>query len=268
MAISRLTSKENSLIKTIKLVSSGARRAPAGLAAAEGIRVLGEVAACGCRIEASLISEDFGASGKEEALLQSWISQGVRICRASESLFRSVSDVRAPQGAIALVHLPERRIETVALGQNPLVVIACGVQDPGNLGTIIRAAAAAGATLVCTARNTVSPRNPKAVRASAGSVFRIPVVENAEISRVLSFCRSRSIQAFRTDVHEGMPYTLADLKSPCAIVLGNEGGGITDGGCSGLPAIRIPMVEAIESLNVAIAGAIIFFEALRQRSQS
>lgn len=267
MAISRLTSKENPLLKTIRLISSGSRRAPAGLVVAEGSRVLGELEACRCEIEAVLVSEDFGSSGKEEALLQSWLSRDVRICRTSRSIFRSVSHVRAPQGAIAIARFAERNLDSVLPGRNPLVVFACGIQDPGNLGTIIRAAAAAGVSLVCIGRETVSPRNPKTIRSSAGALFRIPIVENAEISRFLAYCKSHSIQAYRTDVRQGVPHTSADLKSPCAIVLGNEGGGIAGNSWADLPSIRIPMAEEVESLNVAMAAAIILFEALRQRTE-
>jgi TrmH family RNA methyltransferase len=226
--------------------------------------VLGEID--GRDLEAVLVSEDFGSAAKEETLLRNWLSKDVRVCRTSETIFRSVSDVRAPQGAIALVRLPERTLEEMPPDRNPLVVFACGVQDPGNLGTIVRASAAAGASLVCIGKETVSPWNPKAIRASAGTVFRIPIVDNAETARFLAFCESRSIQAYRTDVRQGMPHTRADLKSPCAVVLGNEGSGIAGNACTRLPAIRIPMARKIESLNVAMAGAIILFEALRQRT--
>jgi RNA methyltransferase, TrmH family len=265
MAISQLTSRENALFKTIRLISSGSRRAPAELVVAEGIRVLQEIEKCGCPIDAVLLSEGFGNSSKEEALLDGWLARNVRICRTSESLFRSVSDVRAPQGAIALVRFPERKLDAAAPGQNALVLFACGIQDPGNLGTIIRTAAAAGASLVCMGPKTVSPRNPKAIRASAGAIFRIPIVEHAEMSQFLDYCACHSIRAYRTDILQGLAYTHVDLRSPSAILLGNEGNGITNEECIELPAIRIPMAEDVESLNVAMAGAIILFEASRQR---
>ena len=268
MVISQLTSRENALFKTIRLISSGARGAPAELVVAEGIRVLQEIDKCGCLIDAVLITEGFGDSSKEEALLDGWLARNVRICRTSESLFRSVSDVRAPQGAIALVRFPECKLDGAAPpGRNALVLFAGGIQDPGNLGTIIRTAAAAGASLVCIGRKTVSPRNPKAIRASAGTIFRIPIVEHAEMSEFLDYCACHSIRAYRTDILHGLAYTQADLRSPCAILLGNEGSGITNGECIGLPAIRIPMAEDVESLNVAMAGAIILFEASRQRAK-
>ena len=233
---------------------------------AEGLRVLQEVDKCGCRIDAVLLSENFGASSEEKALLNGWLARNVRICRTSENLFRSVSDVRAPQGAVALVRFPERKLDAAPPGQNALVLFACGIQDPGNLGTIIRAAAAAGASLVCIGPKTVSPRNPKVIRASAGTIFRIPVVEHAAMSEFLDYCACHSIRAYRTDILHGLAYTQADLRLPSAILLGNEGSGITNEECSELPAIRIPMAEEVESLNVAMAGAIILFEASRQRT--
>lgn len=250
----------------MRLIASGARRAPAGFAVAEGMRVLGEICACGCEIDTVLISDGFGAAGKEEALLRQWQAKGVRICKTAETIFRSVSDVRAPQGAIALVRLPERKLEEMLPGPKPLVLFACGIQDPGNLGTLIRAAAAAGTSLVCTGRETVSPRNPKTIRASAGTVFRIPIVERVEFRDFLDYCGRYSIRAYRTDVRQGIPHTRADLISPCAILLGNEGSGLTGTEYAGLPAIHIPMAQNIESLNVAMAGTLVLFEALRQRT--
>ena len=267
MTISQLTSRENAFFKKIRLISSRSRRAPAELVVAEGIRVLQEIDQCGCPIDAVLLSEGFGNSAKERSLLDGWLARNVRIYRTSENLFRSVSDVRAPQGAIALVPFPERKLNAAAPGANALVLFACGIQDPGNLGTIIRTAAAAGASLVCIGPKTVSPRNPKAIRASAGTIFRIPIVEHAEMREFLDYCACHSIRAYRTDTLRGLAHTQADLLSPCAILLGNEGNGITNEDCIELPAIRIPMAENVESLNVAMAGAIILFEASRQRTK-
>lgn len=266
MAISRLTSRENALLKTIRLVSSGSHRAPEGLVVVEGSRVLDDVDACGCAVNAVLVSEGFGASKTEEALLRSWLSKNIRVCRTSEKIFQSVSDLRSPQGAIALVDIPERTLAETIPEQNPLVVFASGIQDPGNMGTIVRAAAAAGASILCTGRETVSPRNAKAIRASAGAFFRIPVVEHIDMDQFLIFCESRSIRVYRTDVRRGITHTSADLRSACAVVLGNEGSGLQADASALLPAIRIPMAGNVESLNVAMAGAIILFEALRQRT--
>jgi TrmH family RNA methyltransferase len=265
MTISQLTSRNNSLLKTIRLVLSGSRRAPENLVVAEGIRVLEEVQRCGCEVVAAMISEEFGNSVREKDLLNSWISRGVRICRADSKLFLSVSDVQAPQGALALVSTATHNLSNAPASQNDLILSACGIQDPGNLGTLIRTAAAAGVTMVCTSKGTVSARNSKAIRSSAGAFFRMPVIEHLEITDFLRYAERNSLRLYRTDVREGLAHTEADLGVPCAILLGNEGSGISSGEFRDIPAIHIPMADGIESLNVATAGAIILFEAARQR---
>ena len=265
MTITQLASRNNPLLKTIRLVSAGSRRAPRSLVAAEGIRVLEEVDRAGCDIEAVVISEHFGSAAREKVLLDVWQSKGVRRYRIADPLFESVSAVRTPQGAIALVRVPELSLDALVPAKNPLILFACGIQDPGNLGTLIRTAAAASASMVCTAKSTVSPRNPKAIRSSAGAFFLLPLVEHVATSDFRNYCDSHSIRLYRTDSHQGMLYTQADLRSPCAILLGNEGSGLAEEDFGGLPAIRISMAEGVESLNVAAAGAVLFFEALRQR---
>ena len=265
MAIQELTSRDNPLLKAIRLISSGSRRAPNQLVIAEGIRVLEEVNKTGHEIEAVLISEDFGSAPKENQLLGEWLAAKIQIYKAKAQLFQSLSTVQTPQGAIALVRLPEISLGSVIPTPNCLMVCACGIQDPGNLGTLIRTAAASGADLACTTQGTVSARNPKAIRSSAGSYFRLPVVERTDIAEFRRYCEVHAIRPYRTHAREGVIYTEADLKSPCAILLGNEGGGIFEENFSAFQSIRIPMAEGMESLNVAIAGAIILFEARRQR---
>ena len=265
MAISQLTSNHNPLLKTIRLISSGSRRAPRDLVLAEGIRVLEEAHKCGCRFEAVVISENFGNSDREKKLLKFWISQEVRVCRAGTKLFSSLSDLDTPQGAMALIKLPRISKGMATPAKNDLILFACGLQDPGNLGTLIRTSAASGASLVYTSKGTVSARNPKTIRASAGAVFRLPVIEHVEVSDFLHDCHLHGLRVYRTDVREGIVYTEVDLRSGCAFLLGNEGTGFAAGAVEEIPALHIPMADGIESLNVATAGAVLLFEACRQR---
>jgi TrmH family RNA methyltransferase len=267
MVISQLTSRNNPLFKTIRLVSSGSRGAPRDLVVAEGIRVLEEVHRCNSQIKAVIVSEGFGASCREEDLLKDWISRNVRICRTESKLFRSLSDVRTPQGVVALVRVPPLSLDQAPPAPRALIVLACGIQDPGNLGTLIRTAAAAGGSLLCTSKGTVSARKPKAIRASAGAFFHLPIVEQTEIPEFMNYCKRHQIRVLRTDTHEGLPHTEADLASPCAILFGNEGSGIASEGVAGIAAIHIPMAQGVESLNVAMAGAVLLFEAARQRAK-
>jgi RNA methyltransferase, TrmH family len=266
MNVSRLTSRDNPLLKTIRLIAAGSKRGSGDLALAEGIRVLEEAAKAPHPIEAAVYSENFGDAPRERALIKTWRSKNVQLYQTSEKIFRTVSSVQTPQGALALIRVSEFRLPDITPAGNSLIIYACGIQDPGNLGTLIRTAAAAGATMVCTAQGTVSARNPKAIRASAGAFFHLVPVENIDLPDFLEYCRQYSIRPFRTDAKDGLNYIDADLRSPCAIMLGNEGSGMDLKIFGDMPSIRIPISERIESLNVAIAGAIILFEAARQRS--
>jgi TrmH family RNA methyltransferase len=263
--VTRLTSKNNPLLKNIRLLASCSRRAPEDIVLAEGTRVLLEATLSHHFIESVVISERFGSDSRERALLQDWISRKIQLYQVKEELFTSLSRLRTPQGAIALV-----KVARPSLPDRPdseaLVLYACGVQDPGNMGTLIRTAAAAGATLFCTSKETVSARNPKSIRSSAGAFFRLTPVEQVDFKDFRTYCLNHSILLYRTDTRDGVPHTEADLKSSCAVLLGNEGSGISEEDYPGIPAIRIPMAMGIESLNVALAGAIIMFEASRQRS--
>ena len=268
MALSQLTGKNNRLFKTIRLVSSGSRQAPDGLVLAEGIRVLEEAQRSGCSFEAVVFSEHFGSDPRERRLLDEWRSKRVRLYRTQAKLLKSVSSVQTPQGVLALVRVPHLTLDKIELPENPLILCAHGIQDPGNLGTLVRTAAAASACLICTIKGTVSARNPKAVRSSAGVFFRLPVVEHVEPSDFRKFCDRRSIVMYRTDPRVGLPYTEADLRTSCAIVLGSEGGGIAESEFAGLGAVRIPMTDGVESLNVSVAGGLVLFEAFNQRRNS
>ncbi len=265
MNVSQLTSRDNPILKTIRFIASGSKRAPEDLVLAEGVRVLEEVSRAALPVEAAIFVEQFGSVPRERALLDVWRVKHVRLFKINEKLFKTLSSVQTPQGAMALVRAPRMSMADKNPDKNPLILFACGIQDPGNLGTLIRTAVAAGVTMVCTEKGTVSARNPKSIRASAGAFFHLVPVENVDIGDFLEYCRSHSIQPYRTDVQEGISYIKADMRSSCAVLLGNEGSGMNAKKLTGTQSIRIPMDAKIESLNVAVAGAIILFEAARQR---
>jgi RNA methyltransferase, TrmH family len=265
MTFPELTSRDNPILKTIRKISSRSPKSSELWVPIEGVRILEEATLSGCKIEAAVISEHFGDDSRERNLLNSWQAAKVRIYRIKENLFKDHSNVQAPQGAIALVQVPKKDLAEVIFDKNALILCAWGVQDPGNLGTLIRTSMAAGAEMVCTTKGTVSVRNPKALRSSAGASFRIPIVEHIEPSEFLSYCRKNKIRIYRTDARQGIEYTKADFISPCAILLGNEGSGIPEEDFAGLPSLHIPMAKNTESLNVAIAGSILLFEVSRQR---
>jgi RNA methyltransferase, TrmH family len=260
-----LTSKNNSLFKTIRLVASQTRRAPGDLVLAEGLRNLEEATRAGWQIAAVLASEEFGSTVRERELLAAWSERGINPARTTKALFDGVSSVPSPQGAIALVHVPELRLPAVRQADNPMILCACGVQDPGNLGTLVRTALAADASLVCTTQGTVSARNPKAVRASAGAFFRMAILERMRPQDLMAYCQRHSIRVYGTSARGNLPYSAVDFRRPSAILLGNEASGVSTVQWDGISNVYIPMAAGVESLNVAAAGAVLLFEARRQR---
>lgn len=266
MTVTELTSKDNPLLKLVRLVASQARRAPQDLVLAEGVRSVEEAAAANRDIETVLHTERFGDSEREASLLRSLSDRKVHLYRTSERLLKSVSDVQTSQGVLALVKVPVVSLWDCDPVGKSLILCACGLQDPGNLGTLIRTAAAAGVSLVCATHGTVSSRNPKAVRASAGAFFRLPVVDHLDLTEFLEYCFAHSITPYLTDAHGKRLYTEVDYRNGAAIVLGNEGRGVADPVWAEMESIRIPMAPGVESLNVGTAGALVLFEAFRQRT--
>lgn len=267
MAIRPVTGKTNPLIKLIRLVASQARKAPADIVLAEGTRSVEEAMVSGLPVESILISERYGNDPRERRLMDRILKTQAKIWRAADAIFNQASGVRTPQGIIALVQIPVLGMKDVVLPDKPLVLCACGIQDPGNLGTLVRTAAAAGVSLVCSLAGTVSARNPKTVRASAGALFRVQVVEQVSAPEFLDFCRRRSIALLSSSPQGEVCYSDVDLTRACALLVGNEGRGLDISVWKGATSVRIPMTSTVESLNVSAAGAILLFEAFRQRSE-
>ena len=264
MRTAAVTSRTNPHLKQLRGAFAGNSRLSGGLIAVEGENLLFEAVRSGVRIERVFVADNRSAPD--------WLPGGIDIVEVDRDVLRSAVDTLSPQGIAALVHPPEWRLQDVCRPDSaPLVLITVGLQDPGNLGTLVRSAEAFGATCILTTSGTVSPWNSKAVRASAGSVFRVPVVR-ANADELLDAHRKglRILAAVAEDSREGAPptgATDADLTGACALMIGNEGCGLTDewlGLATG--RITIPMPGPVESLNAAIAGSLLLYEAARQRS--
>ena len=186
--------------------------------------------------------------------------------RVPDRLFEQVAQTQTPQGIAALVELPSYNLETILGGQDLLLLVACGLQDPGNLGTLMRSAAAFGASALITLHETVSPFNPKAVRSSAGAIFRLPVLAGFAANELLNRLRAAQVRIVAADRHSPAPLCQADLRGSLAIMVGSE--------ASGLPPeiareasmlLSIPIRPGMDSVNVATAAGIFLYEAARQR---
>jgi len=235
-----------------------------GHAAIESVRTLEEAIRSGLKFRTVFFSES-GKSRAERLLPQ--LGSHVETLLLPDSIFSSAVDTESPQGVAALVKLKPHTTEDLFRVADPLIVIAAGVQDPGNLGTIIRSAEAFGGSGVAVAEGTVSPLNPKSIRASAGSLFRLPVV-HAKAGELLPILAERGIRLLGTTSHKGAPRREADLRGGVAVCIGNEGAGLPKELLGKVDSnVVIPHSGKVESLNAAIAASIILYEAARQRAE-
>ncbi|SHE92794.1 RNA methyltransferase, TrmH family [Caldanaerobius fijiensis DSM 17918] len=192
---------------------------------------------------------------------------GIKTYVVSEKVLSKLSEVESPQGIMAVVNMEEHGLNDIIKGENNLIVVLDGLQDPGNIGTIIRTADAMGVSGIIAVKGTGDIYNSKAIRASMGSIFHIPVVYIDDLLSAYDFLKKRGIRVIATSLNGDMyPYDINFMNS--AVVFGNEGNGISSISESQADhLVKIPMVGLAESLNVAASAAVILYEALRQRKK-
>jgi TrmH family RNA methyltransferase len=280
-----ITSRDNRWLKRFRAALAGQSSEDDFLIGVEGVHLVEAALGSGLRVEAILVS----SSGCR--YFERWkhsLDPGIRVLRTSDRLFAGVADTETPQGVAALVHPKVSTIEDLLRGQ-ALVVVLVGVQDPGNVGTIVRAVEAFGGTGVATcpagAIGTASPLSPKALRASAGAALRLPILRGISPTVLLAQLRVSGVKSYATvpdarilkeKEKRGGPAVLrpweADWKSPAALLIGNEGAGLPDEIVRSADArVTIPqMIPAeggVESLNAAMAATVLLYEVLRQRGR-
>ncbi len=246
-----LRSAANPLLKAVRRALGRGALTEDGFCVADTFHLVEEAVRSGCEVHAVIATEE--VRGRLPAL------PPTRIVVVERSLFKTVSATETAQGVLALVRPPAWPPDRLFEGR-ALVVVLDGIQDPGNAGAIVRAAEAFSATGVLFLKGAVNPYNPKAIRASAGSVFRIPIVSGAE-PRILA---GRPVDVYAAEAGLGRDPAAVDLRRPCAIVIGSEAHGVGGAFRSACP-LRIP-VSGVESLNAAVAAGILLYEARRQRT--
>jgi RNA methyltransferase, TrmH family len=228
----------------------------------EGIRPVREALRSGARIHAVLHSAAIQADGEVASVLTELDTAGVHVLRVADNVFARIPDTTTPQGIVAITEIPEFQLRSPA-EVVPLVLVADRIRDPGNMGTLVRSAHGAGATAVLVAPESADPFSPKVVRAGMGSHFWVPVrrVNWQEIARELE---GITVAAAERDAE--VEYDSYDWTQPRALIVGNETQGLSDNAIQ-LTTVRvgIPLAKDLDSLNAAIAGSIILFEAARQR---
>jgi len=268
----RIEGRHNPLVKQLRQAFSRAELTEGGDCAIEGLRILEEAIRSGLRFTAVFFRES--AQDRAERLLPQ-IGAQVETLLLPDKLFDGLVPSESPQGVAALVRLKEFSLDDVLekerLQVGPIIVLA-GLQDPGNLGTILRSSEAFGSAGVILGEGTVSPFNSKVVRASAGSVFRLPLIHGhgksttGKLEEVSEKLRAQGIRLIATSSHKGTPLDQADLNGKTAIFFGNEGAGLPRDVMAKMDEfISIPHAPQVESLNAGVAASIVLYEAARQR---
>lgn len=262
----QIEGRHNSLVKELRQAFRRAELTAASECAIEGFHIVEEAVKSGLRIRALFVSE----SGKARAgRLLPQVGSHSETLLLPDELFASAVPSQSPQGIAALVRMRAFSLSDVldSPSNGPLVVTT-GIQDPGNLGTILRSAEAFGSKGILLGEGTVSAYNNKVVRASAGSIFRVPVAQ-IELTSLIEELRSRNIRLLATSSHKGTPLYEANLRDEIAIFVGNEGAGLDKKLLAKMDELlTIPHSPRVESLNAGIAASIILYEAARQGARS
>jgi RNA methyltransferase, TrmH family len=278
-----ITSRDNRWLKEFRLALRGGLATESGFVGVEGVRLVEEALRSACPVEAVLFSETGERHHERLAPLIDRPEIAIPLLRTTDRLFEGVADTEHPQGVAALVKPRvasfDDLLRTPDTACSPLLVVLAGVQDPGNVGTILRTASAFGATGAVTAASgqsgTASPFSPKALRASAGAALHLPILAGMSLPILLTQLSVANVRTLASCVHEAAdggnallaPWEV-DWCEPVALLVGNEGAGLPEEVERSADArIRIPMASGVESLNAAAAAAVLFYEAARQRAR-
>ncbi len=253
-----ITSTQNDRIKWLRLLQGHSRRSrQEGSIIVEGVRLAEEALNNGWKARLAIYTDQLSARG--QVILEGFQSQGAQIETVSENVMRSVSDTQSPQGLLVALEMLELPLPP----QPDLIFIPDLVRDPGNLGTMLRTAAAAGADSAIIPPATTDPFAPKALRAGMGAQFCLPIREMDWDSIGIYL---KDLPVFLAAAGEGSPYTLVDFRSPLALIVGGEAEGAgEDARRLSSSCVQIPMPGGGESLNAAVAAGILLFEIVRQR---
>ena len=254
-------SKQNARLKDLRRALAHPGREATGLVGIEGPNLLEEAIRAGLRVDSVFV-----AQGCEHLLDGLALAAETELLLLPKELLDSALSTESPQPVAALVEPPAWSwADVFQPNAVPLIVILAAVQDPGNLGTILRSAEAFGAQAVLSLPGTVSAWNPKAVRASAGSLFRLPLL-SVSADECFARLRSEGVKIWTTAVHGAQAADRIDLAGPVALMIGNEGNGVAEAlAALADGAVTIPCPGPVESLNAAVAASVLLYEASRQR---
>jgi TrmH family RNA methyltransferase len=258
-----ITSPHNLKIQLIRaLLAKKATRHETTSFVVEGVRLAEEVLANGFLPEYALFTDQLSERG--QSAISGFRAMGVQIDEVSVSVMNAIAGTESPQGLILVLKFPAIPISPFT----NFALILDNLRDPGNLGTILRSASAAGVQIVFLTPGSVDPYSPKVVRSAMGAHFRLPIIET-NWNDIIRHCQdifNPPLNIYFAEGKQGIPYCQIDLRQPIALIIGNEAEGVNSEARSNAQgSITISMTDNVESLNAAIAGSILLFEVVRQR---
>jgi TrmH family RNA methyltransferase len=262
--VKTITSRQHEFVGRCR--AAAARTGPGSDILLDGVHLVRDALAAGVRIEAAGVATTALENPEVAALCDDLREAGVEVAALSGPVMDAASPVRTPTGIVAVASLEAAPLDRALAGTPALVVAIVGVQDPGNVGAIIRVADAAGATGIVAADGCASPFGWKALRGAMGSAFRLPVAHGQPAADVVRAARARGIRCIATVPDAGVDLYACDLSGPALVLAGGEGQGLGEIMHLADVQLRIPMASGVESLNVAVATGVVLFEAYRQRA--
>ncbi|ATW23927.1 TrmH family RNA methyltransferase [Candidatus Formimonas warabiya] len=261
-----IISKNNQYVKLAKSLMNRKYREKQNLFILEGVRLIEEAVAAGIKLEFILYCSRLCSSGRGARLLEKITELGVSTFLVEEKIFEDLADTENPQGIVAAAQMTKSRFADIKTKEDNLVMLIDGVQDPGNLGTMIRTACAAGVSGIILTKGTVDLFNPKVVRASMGTMFNIPVVSAVDDQEIVNYLKKNRFRLLIADVAGEKFYFDVDVDGPLVWGLGNEANGPRTFFMEQADEIvKIPLVGKAESLNVAVAAGILLYDTVRRR---
>ncbi|MDX6385121.1 MAG: methyltransferase, TrmH family [Blastocatellia bacterium] len=262
-----VTSRDNSLLRQARAVRDGKIDDSIFV---EGLRLCEEAMKSGLPIEAVIYSEEIKRKDRAAIVIERLGAAGARVAEVSEKLLESISYTKTPQGIVVLASRPRHNESSFKEKQpaSPLLIILHGINNPVNVGAILRTAEAAGVSGAITTAGTSDAFSPKALRGAMGSAFRLPIWSGVEYADVIDWCKDRRIRTVCGVARGQQSYTEIDWRGSCAVIVGTESTGLTPEEIAlADEVVRIPMAGQVESLNVAVATGVLLYEASRQRTE-
>ncbi|MGL5405987.1 MAG: TrmH family RNA methyltransferase [Propionibacteriaceae bacterium] len=259
-----ISSRTNPLVKRIRTLSDRKYRKREKVFFVEGLQSVWRAVESGCQIETLVVAPELLLQPESLAMVEQERARGVNVAEVTADIFAALSDRDGPTGLAAIVAIPQQELSELDVPRNGIVMGLERIANPGNLGTIVRAADASGVTAIVLMGECTDPWSPAAVKASMGSIFAVPVV-NASAVEALTWAGENKLRVLATSGYADKDLWDVDLTGGTFVLFGNEGEGLRETTLASAHGhLRIPMVGTAESLNLSVAASIVAFEAARQ----